>query len=126
MGQAVALAVCPFAVSERKYIVYMVNLEDSSGFVMPLCGGLWNMGSEAVVLFDSLEEAMKESDRYLKIWHAVSLHANPDGFTWVVFPQTGPMSDSCLGALGKFSTLEGSETRQWKAVVFKIERQKKE
>lgn len=105
--------------------MYMVNLTDSSGFVMPLFGGLWNMGPEAVVLFDSVEEAMEQADQYLKIWHTVPPDANPGGFNWEVFPQTGPLSDCAVRAFGQFLILEGSKRRNWKAVVFKLERQSK-
>lgn len=103
----------------------MVNLTSSSGFVMPLLGGLWNMGSETVVVFDSVEEAMKQADQYLKIWHSLPLDANPDGFNWQVFPQTGPLSDCAVRAIGEFSILKGSESRSWKAVVLKLERSSK-
>lgn len=95
----------------------MVNLTDNEGFTRPLWGGLWNNGNEAVVVFATVEEAMVETDRYLKIWHTVPLDANPSGFSWERFSETGPM-ESALIAVGRFSRQNTSG--HWTAAIFKL------
>ena len=97
----------------------MVNLTDNGGFTRPLRGGLWNNGNETVVVFATVEEAMAETDRHLKIWHTVPLDANPSGFSWERFPETGPM-ESVLTAIGRFSRQTAWGQQNWTAAIFKL------
>lgn len=96
----------------------MVNLTDTGGFTRPL----WNSGPDSVMVFDSVEDAIKAADRYLRVESSVPRDINPTGYSWERFPQTGAMAFACaFSAIGRFEW----ETVNWQAVVFKLDRSSK-